>query len=344
MKWISLLIISAVFSFSFLSVRPSVFDRKEKLSEYHFFKGKLSDLVPSPDVIPYDLNTPLFSNYAEKLRFIQFPPGNYTSYRDSAVFDFPQGTVLIKNFYYPYDFRKPEQGRRIMETRLLVNTTTGWEAFPYIWNDEQTEAFYDVSGDTKQIAYIDDKGKRISTSYLVPNKNQCKGCHVREGRMVPIGPTARNLNRDLNFDDGKENQLTHWSRLGVLKHLPTAVPTMAVWNNPQSGSVNDRARAYLEVNCGHCHSRSGPANTSGLFLDQFEKDPAHLGIHKSPVAAGRGSGDLPFDIEPGEPAKSILLYRMKTTDPGIAMPEIGREQIHKEGVALIEEWIRTLPR
>lgn len=232
-----------------------------------------------------------------------------------------------------------------METRLLVNTVNGWEAYPYIWNDEQTEAFYDVAGDTKQIAYIDEKGKKVNTSYLIPNKNQCKGCHVRAGKMTPIGPTARNLNRNYSYPNKKENQLAHWSDMGLIQKVnPDSSPKIPIWNDPKSGSLDLRARAYLDVNCGHCHSRLGPASTSGLFIDHYEKDPAHLGIMKSPVAAGRGSGDLPFDIVPGDPGKSILIYRMKTIDPGIAMPEIGREQIHKEGVALIEEWIRNLPR
>src|SRR6218665_3111216 len=111
-----------IFSFSF---RPAVV-RKEKLSEYGFFTGTLSSLNPVEDVLPYSLNTPLFSNYAEKLRFIQLPAGTSAVYNDSIVFDFPVGTILIKNFYYPLDFRKPDKGRRILETRLLVHNTKGW--------------------------------------------------------------------------------------------------------------------------------------------------------------------------------------------------------------------------
>ena len=121
---------------------------------------------------------------------------------------------------------------------------------------------------------------------------------------------------------------------------PEHFPPALVWDDPASGTLNDRARAYLDANCAHCHSRQGPANTSGLFLDIFETDPAHIGVNKTPVAAGRGAGDLRFDIVPGEPNQSILVFRMRTNDPSIAMPEIGREQVHEEGLALIEEWIR----
>jgi uncharacterized repeat protein (TIGR03806 family) len=337
-----LLMIGAVLVI-FLSFTPdNTFERKDKLSEYGFFQGKLSDLNPSPGVIPYTLNTPLFSNYAEKLRFIRLPEGTQAVYNDSTVFDFPHGTVLIKNFYYANDLRKQDKGRRILETRLLVHEPDGWQALPYIWNDEQTEAFYDPAGETKTISYVNLSGKKITTPYAIPNKNQCKGCHISGEKLLPIGPSARQLNSDHKHEGASVPQLQHWQTLGILKGLPAAssIPKLAVWDDPGTGDLNGRARAYLDANCGHCHSRQGPASTSGLFLDIYEKDPAHLGVNKAPVAAGRGAGNLKVDIKPGDPHNSILVFRMKTNDPAIAMPEIGREQIHKEGVALIEEWIR----
>jgi uncharacterized repeat protein (TIGR03806 family) len=318
------------------------FERKEKLSDYGFFEGRLADLKPAQGVLPYTLNSPLFSNYAEKLRFVKLPEGAQVVYNDTVVFDFPRGTVLIKNFYYPADFRKPEKGKKVLETRLLVHEPEGWQAYPYIWNDEQTEAYYDPAGETKTVSYINASGKKVTTPYVIPNKNQCKGCHIRNEKLVPVGPSARQLNGDLSYNGRSENQLQHWSSLGILRQMPSfsAIPKLAMWDDPESGDLNARARAYLDVNCAHCHSRQGPASTSGLFLDIDENDPAHLGVNKAPVAAGRGAGDLLVDIKPGEPHNSIMIFRMRTNDPAIAMPEIGREQIHKEGVALIEEWIR----
>jgi uncharacterized repeat protein (TIGR03806 family) len=316
------------------------FERKEKLSEYGFFKGKLSDLDPAKGVIPYTLNTPLFSNYAEKLRFVKLPEGTKAKYNDSIVFDFPVGTTLIKNFYFPNDFRKPEKGRKIIETRLLVHEPDGWQAYPYIWNDEQTDATYDPAGETRTFTYVNLSGKKVTTPYAIPNKNQCKGCHIRGEKMMPIGLTARQLNRNFKYASGELNQIIQWSTLGMFENSPGPhIPKLAQWDDAKA-DLNSRARAYLEANCAHCHSRKGPANTSGLFLEISEKNPAHLGVNKAPVAAGRGAGNLQFDIKPGEPHNSILLFRMKTNDPAIAMPEIGREQVHKEGVALIEEWIR----
>ena len=340
-----LLIFAGLTIIAFTSLRSAdTVQRQEKLSSYGFFKGTLSALQPADKIIPYTVNTPLFSNYAEKLRFIRLPEGSTAVYNDSAAFEFTLGTILIKNFYYPTDFRKPEKGRRILETRLLVLLEGGWEAWPYIWNDEQTEAYYDPAGETRSVEYIDKAGKKISTQYMIPNKNQCKGCHARGKEMKPIGTTARQLNGDLIYAAGRMNQLTYWKNNGMLTSTPdlASAPRLAVWNDPSTGDLNARARAYLDANCGHCHSRLGPASTSGLFLNIGENNRTHLGVNKPPVAAGRGAGDLQVDIVPGQPQRSILVFRMKTNDPAIAMPEIGREQIDKEGVALIEEWIRKM--
>jgi uncharacterized repeat protein (TIGR03806 family) len=314
----------------------------QKLSDYNFFVGDLASLAPAPGVIPYELQTALFSNYAEKTRFFKVPDGTKVIYNDSVALDFPLGTYLIKNFFYYNDFHSPAKGRRILETRLLVRTGDEWEAWPYLWNAEQTEAYYDVSGERLSVSYVNSQGKKVVSDYRTPNKNECKGCHSRNGKLVPLGPTARNLNRLHSPTDGP-NQLAYWSTIGVLTGDVGGAPRLAAsWNKKED--LNARARAYLDVNCGNCHSRQGPASTSGLFLDWKESDPAHLGIWKSPVAAGRGSGDFSYDIEPGKPARSILVYRMKVMDPGIAMPEIGREQVDAAGVQLISDWIKSMKK
>ena len=229
------------------------------------------------------MNTPLFSNYAEKLRFIKLPQNAAIGFKDSTVFDLPQGTILIKNFYYPVDFRKPDGPRRIIETRLLVHQPSGWEAWPYIWNDAQTEAEYDPAGDTKNVSYVDVKGKKKMVSYAIPNKNQCKGCHVSKDKLLPIGLTARQLNGSILVDKTALNQLQFWQDKKMFKEtkLPDVIPTMPIWTD-KTQPLELRARAYLDANCGHCHSRSGPASTSALFLDYFEKDPLHLGVRSTP--------------------------------------------------------------
>jgi uncharacterized repeat protein (TIGR03806 family) len=311
----------------------------ETLSSYQFFKGELKNLEPSENVIPYKLNSPLFSDYAYKKRFIKFPKGTFASYHPTDVLQFPEGTILIKNFYYPADFRKPTENIRILETRLLILENGIWKALPYIWNDEQTEAYLDVAGKTINVSWTHFDGSQKELAYSVPNMNQCKSCHMRSDKIMPIGPTARQLNGEAQ---GK-NQLEYLASLGLLQDMPmlSTVPKLADYEN-QEATLNDRARAWLEVNCAHCHRSDGPAKTSGLHLLADVTNTFEMGIGKPPVAAGRGSGGRKFDVVPGDPEASILYYRINSTDPGVMMPELGKKMIHAEGVEIIKRWISEM--
>lgn len=131
--------------------KEEAFRPYETLSEYGLFTGELKNLEPAADVLPYDLNTPLFSDYAYKLRFVKIPEGKAATYSAGEAFGFPEGTVIAKTFYYPDDFRKPGKKRRLLETRILYKQAEGWAAYPYVWNEEQTEARYDVAGQIKPV-------------------------------------------------------------------------------------------------------------------------------------------------------------------------------------------------
>lgn len=318
---------------------------KLTLSEYGFFEGPVDEQRPAANVMPYALNTPLFTDYASKLRFVRLPEGATVPYNDQEVLHFPVGTAIIKTFYYPVDARKPEKGRQLLETRLLLHEESGWKALAYHWNEDQTDAYLEVAGATRQVKWVDVAGKKHKFDYVMPNLNQCKGCHSWDGHMRPIGPSARQLNGDFAYGEGPANQLAHWASEGLLSGLPAdqdAIPRIAVWDDPESGSLDERARAWLDINCAHCHNPHGPASTSGFFLDIHQDDPSVYGVFKTPVAAGRGSGGRQFDIHPGKPDQSILLYRLDSDDPGIMMPELGRTLIHEEAVDLIRDWIASL--
>ena len=345
-RWLSVLLASIILTFT-----QTGFNRlqeeasyKQKLSDYGFFTGSLSAMNPSKRVIPYELNTPLFSDYAWKARFVYFPEGSTASYDPEEVMAFPVGTHIIKTFYYPKDFRHPEKGRNLMETRILIHEDKGWKALPYIWNEEQTEAYLDVAGGRKAISWKDKNGKKKKLEYVIPNMNQCKGCHLKGEKIMPIGPTARQLNGEMELNGSSHNQLSYWAEKGYLQGLPelSLAPKVPKWDDPHSGNLEDRARAYLDINCAHCHKPDGPANTSGLFLHVQETDPAKLGINKAPIAAGRGSGGRKYGIVPGKADESILLYRMESEDPGVRMPELARKMIDEEGVELIRSWINQM--
>jgi uncharacterized repeat protein (TIGR03806 family) len=344
-KYIFTWVLTVVLLLGFYPRPEPEFVPKFTLSKYGFFKGNIADQIPADGVIPYTLNTPLFSDYADKLRFIKLPEGATIPYNDTEVFDFPVGTTIIKTFYYTLDERKPEKGRRLMETRLLIHEKSGWKAIPYHWNEDQGEAALAVGGSKADVTFVNAKGKKKKFEYSFPNVNQCKGCHSWDGKMRPIGPSARQLNGNFDNGNGSHNQLAHWQESGIITGLPedhATIPKSPVWNDPATGSLDERARTWLDINCAHCHNPHGPANTSGFFLDIHQTDPTAIGINKAPVAAGRASGDNHFDIVPGKPGESILLDRMISTDPGIMMPEVGRKLVDEEGVTLIKQWIQEM--
>lgn len=315
-----------------------------KLSEYGFFRGKLRLLQPAPGVLPYDLITPLFTDYAHKARFVWMPPGAQAVPDERGYLLFPEHTVLVKNFYYPADFNKPDDKRDMVETRLLVRRNGVWEAFTYEWNEQGTDAALMQVGNIRPASWTSEAGEAMQVNYVIPNKNQCKSCHIAGNKIEPIGPKLRNLNFAFAYPDGSaENQLVKWQQVGYLAtgDYGAAHPALPRWDDAAL-PIADRAAAYLDVNCGHCHRPEGPANTTGTYLHWEEPELTRRGVGKSPVAAGKGSGGRHYGIVPGKPEESILVFRMESDDPGVMMPELGRMIPHREGIQLIREWIEGL--
>lgn len=298
------------------------------LSAFGFFTD-IAKRTPAPRVVGYTLNTPLFSDYAEKQRYLYVPAGQTARYDDDAVLELPIGSALIKTFGYG-------EGAAFapIETRVLLRRASGWVALPYVWNATRSDAVLKRAGTRVPVTFTDPSGAQRKISYGVPNQNQCQDCHALSGAITPIGPKARNLN------DGR--QLQALVTAGLLDRAPTDAPRLARWDDA-AAPLAARATAYLESNCAHCHNRRAAASNSGLYFGWKEADATARGILKPPVAAGRGSGGRDFDIAPGHPEQSILLYRMESTDPGVAMPELGRTTVHAEGVELLRRWIAEMP-
>ncbi len=298
-----------------------------RLSDYRFFADAAAR-DPVVGVMPYRLNTPLFSDYAEKPRYLYIPDGRKAKANGEGLLALPVGSAIVKSFGYEHDGKI-----RLIETRVLLHRADGWLALPYVWNAAQDLAVLKLGGARVPVTFTDPSGARRSISYAVPNKNQCKECHAVNGAVTPIGPKARNM------DAAFLGQLVAAGKLDV---PPAVAKRLPVWEDRANAPIEAVARAYLDVNCAHCHRPEGSASNSGLNLGSEVTDRVALGIGKRPTAAGRGSGDLDFDIVPGDPAHSILVHRMKSLEPGIAMPELGRATIDVEGVAAVEAWIARL--
>ncbi len=335
----------------------------EKLSDWGLFYLNDGQLNLRSDAIPYHLNTPLFSDYAHKFRTIWIPENTKITIDKQGNFKFPTGSILSKTFYYPRENFKDEmlyakqedqahsKGNSIdlnkyhlIETRLLIKQVTGWQALPYVWNKEQTEAVLEITGDSLNVHLSANSGSKKFT-YIIPDANQCKACHApnhTSGELEPIGPKFRHMNLDYQYNNKlRQNQIKHLKALGKLDNQYQGNLTNTDWRNRQN-DLAKAARSYLDINCAHCHNPDGPADTSALYLDKHNTDKAHLGYCKPPVAAGKGSGNRAFDINPGKADDSILLFRMESNDPSIAMPELGRAIMHEEGAALIRQWINGL--
>jgi uncharacterized repeat protein (TIGR03806 family) len=330
------------------SVTPVSHNRRAQyprlLSEYALFDGAISALQPTEGVVQYDVNTPSFADYAVRQRVVRLPPGTSAKYTDFAALDFPVGTIIAKTFYYLHDMTQPDAGRHLIETRILWRQESGWIGIPYLWNEDQSDARLALAGGAVAVQWVHKNGEPRSNTHIVPNLNDCKRCHQNE-TMEPLGPKARYINRDFEYAHGTENQLSFWTRTGLLTGAPEPdqAPRVAVWDDPTTGSLDDRARAWLEINCAHCHNPQGPARNSGLHLNIDVHQPYQLGVFKTPVAAGQGTGGRLYDIVPGKPDESILLFRLQTTHPGAVMPEFGRSLVQDEAVDLIRQWIAEMP-
>lgn len=333
----------------------------ESLSDWGVLAARNGVLIVNKGAHPYDLATPLFSDYALKLRTVTLPKGATARYAADGVFDFPVGTIITKTFYYETsaggavkadgqatvkDGVLPLAGLRLLETRVLARREGGWEAFPYVWNTEQTDAALKRTGDLIPLTLARSDGREENFRYFVPNVNQCAECHATDSTLraiQPIGLKARHLNKASTFHPGL-NQLDDWRASGLLvvsEEEAKAAPKNADWRD-ETASLDARARAYLDANCSHCHSATGAADTSGLNLTPATPMGPAYGRCKSPIAAGGGSGGRPYDIAPGAPEKSIFVFRMETNEPGSMMPELGRAVVHEEGAALIAQWIAAM--
>jgi len=324
-----------------LTILENIQQPPEQLSAWGLFQGDMKEHSLNTGVLPYDVATPLFSDYALKYRAVWMPPGTSATANDKGVFSFPEGTLLLKTFAYP----EKDGARRILETRLLVKSSKGWLAFPYIWNKEQSDAKLALVGGNTDVNWTHGSGKKYSFTYVVPNANECKNCHaIKKNDIRALGPKAAQLNNTYKYKDGSENQLDRWVKVGFLKDISKAkkIEAFPVWKDSKSGSIDQRARAYLDANCAHCHQPGAPASNSALYLNYESTKPGDWGVCKPPVAAGKGSGNLKYGIVPGQPERSILLYRMLSDESEIRMPELGRVIGHQEGVELIREWIKQM--
>jgi hypothetical protein len=305
-------------------------------------------------MIPFEVNSPLWSDGAKKERFIMIPVGKRIHVKDCSAapgacaadagaftpddeghWDLPVGTVLMKVFAI---------GGKRVETRLLMHMNgTDWLGFSYEWNDAETDA-------TLLVAELDkDLGSQPAQTWHFPGRAQCLQCHTAEaGRS--LGPSTRQFNRTFNYASGAKNQVTAFADLGLLDAAPrmlAAYPTPVA--TPAGSDLDSSARSYLQANCAICHRPGGALADIDLRFTTPFKD-----THLCNEDIQRSGAGLPAKrLVPGIPSESAISYRMHDgvsafCDPMAAtctdyrMPKIGSYLVDPLGTKLIDDWITSI--
>lgn len=333
-----------------------------KLSETGLFTST-KDLIPDAGLIPYSVNSPLWSDGAEKERFIALP-GDSKIEIDTVTYPhdptypdrgwrFPDGTVLVKTFSMEMEKGNPASLRRL-ETRILkYRKMPGnddeygaqfWSGYTYVWNEDQTDADLLVAEGLDRKLTIKDPGApggQREQVWRFPSRAECTLCHNMAAKYV-LGVTTLQMNKVHDYGGKKANQLAVLEKLKVFQNKlaksPEELPQLVDYRDGAAGS-DMRARSYLHSNCAHCHRKWGGGNA------EFDLQASIPFSNSNAVNTRPGQGTFklndPKIVVPGEPDRSMVLERMKITGLG-RMPHVASKVVDQQAVELIGQWIAQL--
>jgi len=335
------------------------YDFPRKLSETGLFVDVATHQT-QPGLIPYSVNAPLWSDGADKQRFIALPGETRIEFSETGHWKFPEQAVLVKSFALELEAGKPES-KRYIETRLMTFQQGEWVGYSYIWNDEQTDAeLVEAAGRDRVLTIRDPQapGGERTQVWRYPSRAECMVCHSRAAGFV-LGPTTLQMNGDHDYGGVVDNQLRTLAHIGVFgrkrpkKEGETEAPEYdditlkPVDQLPRlvdpydpAADLETRARAYLHSNCAQCHVEAGGGNSAINLHFRTSKE----GMRAIGVAPLHHKFDLedPQIIAPGAPERSVLYHRMSHLGAG-RMPPLGSSVIDQEAVKMLAEWIRQLP-
>lgn len=321
---------------------PHPFPRK--LSETGLFADTPRHEV-HPALVAYDVVAPLWSDGADKQRFIALPDESLAEFRPSGAWKFPEHTVLVKTFSLPtVDPATGQRSDRRIETRLLTLQQGEWQGYTYRWNDAQTDADLVPAAGADQSYWVSDSEEptgRRQQAWHFPSRTECMVCHSRAAGFV-LGPHTNQMDRAIRFHGETINQLDHFASLGVLKgYRRQAIPEQRRLVDPtdESAPLELRARSYLHANCAQCHVEAGGGNSA--FSIHITRTPQQLGLIDQTPRHDRFGIDGARLIAPGKPQASILHHRLTTLGRG-RMPPLGSAVIDRKAAHLIAQWIEDL--
>jgi len=289
------------------------------LSDINIFVGDdLSELNINSNAFEYQLATQLFTDYAYKLRVIALPEGQSMQYNGDGFPMYPNGTLIAKTFYYNINEQDLSEGKVIIETRVLIRENNAWTIGNYVWNENQTDAVLDQNEHIVPVSWRDAQGEERNTNYVVPSSTDCIKCHSNSGITTIIGPKLRNM----NFNVDGMNQLQAFIDHGYLSGAPdvSSIEALPNWEDT-TYSLEERGRAYFDMNCAHCHTAGGFCEIESTL---------------------RLSYDTPFIDTKITERQNQIINRMQYFDSGFSMPFIGTTSVHTEGFNLIQQYINSL--
>ena len=287
--------------------------------------GAFSDiatLTAVPGLVPYTMNSPLWSDGASKLRWISVPTGTAITFDPEGDWVFPPGTVLIKHFALGDE-------RRRIETRFEVIRESGIPILvTYRWRTDGSEAdLVPQEGASENISFDGDQ----SQTWFFPSQGDCVACHNSTVDYV-LGPRTRQMNGTFTYPQTgvTDNQLRTWSHLGLFSNPPAETSTLDSLTTINSdAALAHRVRSYLDANCSFCHNPTASPEGTDFVLD-----------FNTPLEA---TGLIGGAAIPQDPANSALFHRLATNSPELRMPPIGRDIIDGPARDAILDWLLSLP-
>ncbi len=317
----------------------------EWLSQTGAFDDVVS-LSAAPALMPYGVQSPLWSDGANKRRWLSLPDGGTIGFSAQTDWTFPEGTVFVKHFAMALDESRPDELHRL-ETRFWIAARDGeFYGVVYKWEADQSDAQRLSEGASEELTIVGSDGMPRSQTYSYPPTTTCGTCHSDTAGPVR-GVRTEQLNGDYDYGQARgetevlANQLDTFAGLGLFAEPigdATQYPELAAVSDA-SATLEHRVRSYWDSNCSMCHDDS-PSSPS--WDARFETPLADQGVLMATPRAFAGPEDLRL-IYPGEPDRSLLYHRVNSTVPGMRMPPILKNQVDQVYVDLLRSWILTLP-
>jgi uncharacterized repeat protein (TIGR03806 family) len=315
----------------------------DTLSETGCFTD-VATLAPAPDLVPYLVRAPLWTDGVYKQRYLALPPGQTIAFRETGAWELPVGAALIKLFILETRRGDPDT-RRPLEARFMIRTGAGWHFASYAWDagdgDDRGEAHLS-SGRRTETFTVEDDGHTVEIRYYFPDRDGCQMCHDADTGVV-LGPSTLQMNRSVRYADGRRNQLEALRAAGLLDGLPADLAALPAMVDPadEPAPLEARARSYLHGNCAHCHQPGGWTNPEIRMDLRYDVPFAASRTCSEPIHHVIYGYLGEVVIDPGQPDTSNLLQRMLATDAA-AMPPTGQSLVDPAATEVVRAWIAGL--